>query len=105
MSDADSLNVEQAATLWALDFDLCVNNVYGTTDECMVVARYEQVCVHCNYVRPLCHAHAAATQTLATSPDEDGPMPVWRCERCLRCSADFRAVFHLYLTRAGACHG
>jgi len=101
----EQLTAEQVAGLWALDFDLCVNNVWGATNECSTVASYDQICVHCDYVKPLCQAHAAATVALSSSPDPTGPMPIWRCDRCRRCSDDFHAVFHLHITKSGTHHG
>lgn len=93
----DALTFEQTAALWALDFDVCCLNVYGTTETCNAVAGYEIICAHCDYTRPLCQPHAAGIVKLINHPDGDDIMPIWKCDRCQRRSFTFGKVFHLHL--------
>lgn len=97
------LTVQQVATLHALDYDVCDLNLHGTTITCFAEARYELVCAHCDYKRPLCQPHAAATVQMAARADSGDVMPVWTCHRCHRRSCTFSDVFNLHLT--GGHHG
>ena len=102
--DAKELTLEQTAALWALDFEVCDLNQYGTTDQCLAEAGYELVCAHCDYTRPLCQPHAAGIVRSINRPDSDDIMPVWTCNRCHRRSFAFAKVFHLHIV-GGHRHG